>query len=91
MNVRLNERNDGLNEIFSSLVVSSDQFTDLNLKAKYAYKKTSNFAQKHAFFMQKSFQNSLDRIGYMAAKFEALEKGMGKEDFRATIKIVRDR
>lgn len=80
MNVRLNERNDGLNEIFSSLVVNSDQFTDLNLKAKYAYKKASNFAQKHAFFMQKTFQNSLDRIGYMAAKFEALEKGMSEEE-----------
>lgn len=80
MNVRLNERNDGLNEIFAELVVRSDQFEDMVAKGKYAYIKTSNYAQKHAFFMQKTFQNGLDRIGYIACKMDALEKGMSEEE-----------
>lgn len=80
MYVRTKERNDGINELFYDLASSSAQFDDKFLKAQFAYKSVSNWGVKNAFMLQKLYQNGLDRVGYLAAKYTALQQGKSEQE-----------
>ena len=80
MRVRIREMNDGINEIFSELMLDGRAFESLALNAKAKIKKAQYVTNKHAYLAQKLTQNVIDYVGYMSAKNTALKKGMSEQE-----------
>lgn len=79
MRVRIREMNDGINEIFSELVLDGRAFKSVALNAKAKLKKFQYLTNKNAYLAQKLTQNVIDYVGYLSAKNTALKQGMTEE------------
>lgn len=80
MRVRINEMNDGINELFSELIIDGRAYESATLNAKAKAKKLQHFTNKNAYLAQKLTQNVIDYVGYMSAKNTALKQGKSEEE-----------
>lgn len=80
MRVRISEMHDGINEIYSRLVIESKNVQDPVNRWKLRAKNANNYLKEHAYFLQKKCQNVLDVVAYHAAKEYALKQGMSNLD-----------
>lgn len=75
MAVRIPELNNGINEIFDKLLLDPKMFDDPKLRAKARIGNVKEWGERHAYILQKKFQNYLDVVSYTAAKEHALKEG----------------
>lgn len=81
MRNRLINVNDGVQNIFDDMIFSSVNYkTDVLRKSKLAIKQANTWARQHSYFMQKFFQDYIDRVAYDAAYQHALKQGKTKEE-----------
>lgn len=68
MQNRLRNVNDGVQNIFQDMIFTSSQYDgNIALKGKLAVKQINTWARQHSYFMQKFFQDYIDRVAYDAA------------------------
>lgn len=80
MAVRIPELNNGINEIFDKLLLDPKMFDDPKLRAKARIGNVKDWSERHAYILQKKFQNYLDVASYTAAKEQALKEGKSLKD-----------
>lgn len=81
MRNRLINVNDGVQNVFDDMIFSSVNYkTDALRKSKLALKQANAWARQHSYFMQKFFQDYIDRVAYDAAYQHALKQGKTLEE-----------
>lgn len=67
MQNRMRNVNDGIQNIFADMIFTSSQYDGVLTKGKLAVKQANTWARQHSYFMQKFFQDYIDKVAYDAA------------------------
>ena len=79
MQNRLRNVNDGIQNIFQDMIFTSSNYDNKLTKGRLAVKQASTWARQHSYFMQKFFQDYIDRVSYDAAYNHSLKQGKTEE------------
>lgn len=80
MRVRIQEKTNGINEIFDELTMKASVYENAFQKGIATVKNVNDFLYKNTYVGQKVFQNILDRVGYVAGRMAAERLGYKGQD-----------
>lgn len=80
MQNRLRNVNDGVQNIFQDMIFTAGNYDNVAAKGKAAIKQANTWARQHSYFMQKFFQDYIDRVSYDAAYQHSIKKGKTHEE-----------
>lgn len=91
MRVRIQEKTNGINEIFNDLTLNASLYENSLQKGIATAKNINDFLYKNTYIGQKVFQNILDRVGYVAGRMAAERLGYkGRDAVRYAEMTVRE-